>query len=874
MPLPEQDPRWQMALERINEAKQTRQARLDLPDFGLGAVPDTIGELSNLSILNLPGNRLVCVPEFIRSLRSIHRLHLGRNQIEIIPDFSTTLPDLSDLELNDNWITVIPESLAESTKLKRLSLAYNKITQLPASIVRLKSLEFIDLRGNPLPDELLAVAAHGVNALFRYLEATATKKVYPRTIKLVLLGEPESGKTTLLEALKGNKKPCSPDRKETVGVDVVSIQKPHPSDHQPMYLSTWDFAGQHMEHATHQFFLTENAIYLILWDGRLGAGAGKRDVWYWLELLRMRVRNPKYFLVATHTELTPSDINLSEIESDYPSCQGHYPVELENLKGFDALETRILELAAESPSLQAAWSPEWLAVRNAVRELRKEQPHMSPDAFVELMLKHRVTDPLQQKDLANQLHDLGEILYFQERDELSNLVILDPNWVTGLIALVVRSAEVRARKGVLTKADLTILWQKAKTSPEVRSHLIKLMDSFDLTCATEDRSDVGLVVEALPYASSAERAAIELASSRPQMEMIFRFPSLQRHLPPGIPTWAIARAHRYQQGTPWRDAAAFKEDDTKSEALILASDAKKEIRLRVTADYPPFFFGVLQAILVDTFKRYPEASPERLLPCNCKTGCPASFKLDIVMDRSEQGAVMCPETGRDVPIQSLLSGLKGSSTEEAIRALRSEIRRLFTEQLRSRNEEIEKTCPSVFTLVPAQGFKQLDTWIEYATKDAELELALYCEHESGWHPTSDSLYRFQPSTERFESLKKYWNQFAKTTKKVASLAKIVGKASGFVWKESAEVASMAAEFLPEAEVELTGRISSALGAKRLPEPVELETRYLLKALITDQDAKREVTETKNGGLHPYIVDDGRLLWLCPDHIKTYKTRVN
>ena len=140
-------------------------------------------------------------------------------------------------------------------------------------------------------------------------------------MKLVLLGEPKAGKTTLLEALNGNLEPCDDSRKETLGVNVVTIEKSSPSDHQPMYLSALGLPGPRIEHATHQFFLTENAIYLILWNARQGTESGKRDLWYWLELLKMRVREPKFLLVATHTEHTPPDLNLSEIERNYKGCR-------------------------------------------------------------------------------------------------------------------------------------------------------------------------------------------------------------------------------------------------------------------------------------------------------------------------------------------------------------------------------------------------------------------------------------------------------------------------------------------------------------------------------------------------------------------------
>jgi hypothetical protein len=640
-----------------------------------------------------------------------------------------------------------------------------------------------------------------------------------------------------------------------------------------MYLSTWDFAGQHIEHATHQFFLTENAIYLILWNSRQGTEAGKRDLWYWLELLKMRVREPKFLLVATHTEHTPPDLNLSDIERNYSGCQGHFPVELSTLKGVPTLEAKILELAANSPSLRAEWPPEWLEIRDEIRTVRQEQPHISPAAFRDLMKKNHVDGVESQKDLAGQLHHLGEILYFQERDDLSSLVILNPQWVTELIAMVVRSKEVREHNGILRKADLDGLWEDADLDPDVREHLIHLMDWFDLTYSTGDRADMGIVVEALPYSTPEDLKQIELPSDQPQTEMIFRFPSLQRRLPPGIPTWGIARAHRLSKRMPWRDAAVFEDKDsnTKSQALILASESTKEVRLRVAADYPPYFFGRMEAILRDTFKRYPGAEPERRFPCPCQTGCPTSYLFETVMKRrnDRKEYVTCDKSGEDVSIESLLSGATRPSTADGFHALHSEMRRIATEQLRGVRERMEKTCPSVFTLVPSRDFKLLDTWAESMTQEEELELALYCEHDSGWHSTAHSLYRFRADQQWFDSLKKGWNKFVGVTKYVGPLTKAAGKAGKIIW---AEAVGMAIEKLPEASRSAHAALSKVLGEKEKPELIDFETRHLLQQLIDALDSKRSNVEARNGGLYPYLIDDGRLLWLCPDHLRLHKTR--
>jgi internalin A len=848
---------------------------VNLRDLGVAGnnitfIPDSIAQLVNLQNLFLSVNQITAIPESIAQLINLQELDLASNQITAIPESIAQLINLQKLDLASNQITAIPESIAQLIDLQKLDLASNQITAIPESIAQLVKLSDLHLEYNPLPEEVFAALKSGLPSFFRYLQSTAIARVYPRTVKLVLLGEPKSGKTTLLEALKGNPKPCDDSRKETLGVDVVNIEKPHPGDHQPMYLSVWDFAGQHIEHATHQFFLTENAIYLILWNARQGAESGKRDLWYWLELLKMRVRDPRFLLVATHTEHTPPDLNLSAIKESYPGCEGNFPIELQTLTGVDSLETKILELAADSPSLRAAWPPVWLSVRDEVREVRKKQAYMTPAAFAALMKEKQVKGQVEQKDLAGQLHNLGEILYYQERDELSNLVILNPEWVTELIALVVRSKEVRDDHGILSNEDLEKLWESAKLQPGVQEHLVRLMDWFDLTYSTGHAKEMGIVVEALPFATPEELERISLPKDQPRTEMIFRFPSLQRRLPPGIPTWGIARAHRYSQCKPWRDAASFEDPDSKSRALILASETKKEVRLSVVADYPPFFFGVMQSVLLDTFRRYPGAQPERRVPCSCKPECQGTYLYEVVMERLRRGKaeITCPDSGEDVAIESLLSGARRPETKEGLHALRSEMRRLFTEQLRAQREQMEKTCPSVFTLTPSRGFQQLDSWLESFTKAEELDLMLYCEHDSGWHTNDYSVYRFTPDQEWFDKLKASWNRLAGVTKYVGPLAKAFGKVTA---TPHIEAVGLGIEKLPEAPRSPSGLLSRELSQKEKPGLVDIETRVLLEELIDYLDSQRPAT-SRNGGLHPYLIEDGRLLWLCPMHLKEHKKR--
>ncbi len=165
----------------------------------------------------------------------------------------------------------------------------------------------------------------------------------------------------------------------------------------------------------------------------------------------------------------------------------------------------------------------------------------------------------------------------------------------------------------------------------------------------------------------------------------------------------------------------------------------------------------------------------------------------------------------------------------------------------------------------------LETWWESITQQEELELVLYCEHDSSWHVTSHSVYRFRADQKWFDSLKKHWNEFLRVTKRVAPLAKTVGKAASIAWPE-VEIATDVMEKLPEISRSVTGTLAELVGRKVQAEFIDIETRFFLEQLIDHLDSERAATEPKNGGLHPYLIDDGRLLWLCPEHLKVYKRR--
>ncbi len=115
-------------------------------------------------------------------------------------------------------------------------------------------------------------------------------------LKLMIIGNSNVGKTSLLLSLtqkgkvtrfkeveKGvNKIPLS-----TVGVDLGDWEY-QLSKKPKVTFMTWDFGGQEEYYATHQCFLTQRSLYVLVWNVEMKE-AGLESLRPWLENIGVRI---------------------------------------------------------------------------------------------------------------------------------------------------------------------------------------------------------------------------------------------------------------------------------------------------------------------------------------------------------------------------------------------------------------------------------------------------------------------------------------------------------------------------------------------------------------------------------------------------------
>lgn len=160
----------------------------------------------------------------------------------------------------------------------------------------------VNVDGNPWVRPPKQVVAQGLDsaerwwrAIERFGEGTSNK------LKVVLLGLAGAGKTTVVRYLTGG----DPPDKRTIGIELTEWK---PREDLPLAVSLWDFAGQSDYYASHQIFLTEGALFILVVDlfklGKDEMCAGTSDprgaIFRWLDILHERVPGAVVALVGTH----------------------------------------------------------------------------------------------------------------------------------------------------------------------------------------------------------------------------------------------------------------------------------------------------------------------------------------------------------------------------------------------------------------------------------------------------------------------------------------------------------------------------------------------------------------------------------------------
>ena len=496
---------------------------LDLGSNQLRSI-EGLEHLPRLHSLDLSGNQLKSI-EGLEHLSKLHSLNLSGNQLKSIEGLEA-LEELGELDSSDNQISHT-KGLDSLSKLRRLNLSRNQLSKIEG-LEPLSLLESLDLSNNRfsvienLPQtslKELKVEGNDIKYIRRDLSDKDSEQLPCRLIftpyenhledikrwkqrrpsetldlpiKVMLLGNHSSGKSTFLNSL------CK--RKKKIGsTHVLRVVK-----RKDLGANFYDFGGQDFYHGIYQAFYSTGALYMLFWRKELDENRrGKEFVEgedkilnfnrnYWLGQIRYADRQRRLIkqdgsegenILVVQTYADKDD--QQNLKRTAFSVREEFYIALERgklgMKARDSLlqkrdkaAQRYLHLRLEEEIAQLkekmsidVTESEGILYNYILNEEERKKSH--GPIRIEDLRKAMPGYTDSSSSLKGELHQLylhGEVLYYKDDKELSDLVWLDPEATVNYIHTEILDKGIIERRGVVEKA---VLEKKDK-------HLVRLLE--------------------------------------------------------------------------------------------------------------------------------------------------------------------------------------------------------------------------------------------------------------------------------------------------------------------------------------------------------------------------------------------------------------
>jgi len=317
------------------------------------------------------------------ALANLNTLDLSHNQIIDI-SFLKHLTNLNYLDLSENRIVDI-SFLKDLKNLRHLYLYKNKIKKFPKELLDLNlELKFgwsdnscINLYDNPIEEPPMHIIEQGNQAIQNYfddLEVQGRGKL--NEIKLIIVGEPEAGKSTLMECLLDPDYELEENKDSTMGIDVKPWHFNHPNENErEMRANIWDFGGQQIQYMTHQFFLTPDSLYVLV---TANDRKSSTNFPYWFKIIHLLGEidgrySPVLVVKNKKSDQFHFDFDEAYYRKLYPNLQIEVrEVDLGNRQGdFLALQEKIQEMITKLPLVNDDRPAKWSLIRQDLENLDK-----------------------------------------------------------------------------------------------------------------------------------------------------------------------------------------------------------------------------------------------------------------------------------------------------------------------------------------------------------------------------------------------------------------------------------------------------------------------------------------------------------------------
>ncbi len=625
-------------------------------------------DLRNLSFLSLVRNDLDDVSP-LSPLTALSKLNLGGNHIVDVSPLSP-LTALTSLNLWNNQIVDV-SPLRSLTQLTTLDFSFNRIQNLPQWVVQFnRDIKWevstylgepgLFLEKNPIQTPPIEIIKEGKDAIINYFNEIEADQIPFLHAKVLLVGQGEVGKTTLMKKLLDPNLAVEPGKEpSTEGIDIRKWSMWCPFDDGTSHditLHFWDFGGQEIYHSTHQFFLTKRSLYIFVWEAR--KEEDQRTFHYWLEIINLLGGQSPVIMVMNKADARIKHINEAGFKKKYPNIQAFLQVSCLDGSGMPLLRQQIRDSLVQLPHLKNKLPSAWLDIRQRLET--DPRNYISLDDYYAICQTTGM-DRERADFLSRYLHDLGVILHFREDPVLENTVFLKPHWATGAVYKLIDTKQVIQNNGSFAFNDLEWIWPGDLYPRAIHLQLVRLMERFELCFAYTD-SDRHFVPELLPPQPPEEMEPNGLSAPKG-----LRFQYSYAFMPEGIISRFIARlSYLIHNKRSWKYGVELTFENTTARVMSLPEENRITISISgVNEGNRGKLPGIIQSNLEHihhTLNMKKNTHYHEQIPCLCTT-CknaeePHFFDYDFLKRRLEKNKpdTHCHLSADDVDIQTMITG--------------------------------------------------------------------------------------------------------------------------------------------------------------------------------------------------------------------------
>jgi internalin A len=575
-------------------------------------------------------------------------LNLSGMDLSDLPPEIGQLTNLISLDLRDNKLHSLPESIGQLINLTSIDLSGNQLYTLPESIGQLTNLNSFNIGENPLihiPPEVVKKGGFAIRDYYQQRFEEKTDYIYEA--KLLILGEGGVGKTSLANKLidssyrlklEGGENP----ERSTEGIDVLRFDFPHPSGNS-FRINIWDFGGQEIYHATHQFFLTKRSLYLLVVDTR----QDNTDFNYWLEVVELLSGSSPTLIIKNEKQDRSCQLNENQLRGRFPHLEKILPTNLSSNRGLPDIIAAIQHHISQLPHIGQPLPKTWVRVRAAMEADTRN--YITQSEFLSLCDTHGFKRREDKLQLSGYLHDLGVCLHFQDDPILKNWIILKPEWGTTAVYKVLDTPQVQQSLGCFTYEDLAKIWAEDKYI-DMRDELLQLMIRFKLCYEISHRPRTYIA----PQLLSPNQPEYKWDDTE---NLILRYH--YDFMPKGILARFTVEMHRLiDQDLLWKDGVILADNNARAEVIEVYY--KNEIRIRISGKIKKNLLEKVRHEFGKIHDSYERLRYQEYIPCNCSvckfSQTPFSYSLHRLEERLSKGRhrVECDISYEMVEVKSLI----------------------------------------------------------------------------------------------------------------------------------------------------------------------------------------------------------------------------